>query len=203
MLLVVVLLSAAAAQYCAAGMNAKTQLSLLSTVDFAGSGAVPECDLLMEPCTPCSDVWGLQVAGRDWAILSVTNGLQFVDVTDPKRPVKGAWLPGCLNFWRDMQVACAWGAFSSHKTGTGKTGAPPSTRLARPRRRARVLLARRAWSTSTSCRRGQVRSLSSFFSVSQLRSGSSPSRINGDHAESDGAAADAVARGSQRKRHRS
>ena len=101
-----VLVVAARSQYCAAGTNTATQLRLLSTVDFPGSGSVPNCDLLSQPCTPCSDVWGLAAAGRSWAVLSVTNGLQFVDVTDPERPVPAAWLPGCLNLWRDMK---SWG----------------------------------------------------------------------------------------------
>lgn len=87
---------------CSAGELLTKELVPVSAVPLKENA----CKLLEEPCAPCSDVWGIEVQKKRFAIVGLTNGLQFVDVTDPAAPITNdTWfIPGCLNQWRDMKV---------------------------------------------------------------------------------------------------
>ncbi len=55
-----------------------------------------------------NDLWGWTdpVSGREWALMGLTNGTTFVDVTDPEAPVVVAFLPTqtSVSTWRDIKT---------------------------------------------------------------------------------------------------
>jgi len=52
-----------------------------------------------------ADCWGhVSGAGREYAIVGLTNGVAFVDMTNPTAPFVIDHVPGVLSTWRDMKV---------------------------------------------------------------------------------------------------
>src|SRR5690606_4972601 len=55
--------------------------------------------------TSGADCWGyVAPSGREYAIIGLSNGVGFVEVTDPGRPTVVATLPAVSSLWRDIKV---------------------------------------------------------------------------------------------------
>ena len=64
------------------------------------------CDFLAQPCAPLNDCWGTTAGGKEYAFVGLSNGVDFLDVSDPARPTRtshSAFLPGCITEWRDIK----------------------------------------------------------------------------------------------------
>ncbi|MFM7051952.1 MAG: choice-of-anchor B family protein, partial [Planctomycetota bacterium] len=55
--------------------------------------------------TSGNDCWGyVSPSGREYAIMCVSNGTAFYEITNPGNPVKLAFIPGAQSLWRDAKV---------------------------------------------------------------------------------------------------
>jgi len=55
--------------------------------------------------TSGNDCWGyVSPSGREYALMCVSNGTAFYEVTNPANPVKLAFIPGAQSLWRDVKV---------------------------------------------------------------------------------------------------
>jgi len=77
---------------------------------------------LQSPEAEGNDCWGWTSAdGREIAIMGLTTGTTFVDITNPSAPVVKAFMPGNGNpsTWRDMKVVNDWVFVVSEASGHG------------------------------------------------------------------------------------
>lgn len=80
-----------------------------SVLGFPASGVTLQSwmtgtDLTGVP-TNASDIWGYtSPSGREYAIIGLTSGTAFVEITDPVNPSIVAVIPGPVSSWRDMAV---------------------------------------------------------------------------------------------------
>ncbi len=52
-----------------------------------------------------SNIWGYTDAqGREYALLGTSSGLSIVNITDPKKPVEAAFVPGPFSPWREIKT---------------------------------------------------------------------------------------------------
>ncbi len=52
-----------------------------------------------------NDIWGyVSPSGREYAIMGVSDGTGFIEVTDPTRPTMVGYVAGPHSIWRDMKV---------------------------------------------------------------------------------------------------
>lgn len=66
-----------------------------------------------------NDVWGyVSPSGREYAILGLSQGTGFVDITDPFDPVVLTTVPHAFSIWADMAVFDEF-AYSVNETGGG------------------------------------------------------------------------------------
>lgn len=75
----------------------------------AGGQAAFNCELAgqFRPGAPgaCAGVWGYRSpGGRELAILGMSTGTAFVDVTVPEVPVEVGFVPGPASHWREIQT---------------------------------------------------------------------------------------------------
>eukprot|EP00005_Dracoamoeba_jomungandri_P005977 CAMPEP_0174261528 /NCGR_PEP_ID=MMETSP0439-20130205/11478_1 /TAXON_ID=0 /ORGANISM="Stereomyxa ramosa, Strain Chinc5" /LENGTH=601 /DNA_ID=CAMNT_0015346011 /DNA_START=75 /DNA_END=1880 /DNA_ORIENTATION=- len=85
------------------------KFSILSNFKYGYNDVgLDNCNYTSEPCAKLNDVWGYEFEedGKTqyYAIVGVENGIDIVDVTDPKTPKRVKWFHGCINNWRDMKV---------------------------------------------------------------------------------------------------
>lgn len=64
------------------------------TLDFLGQ---------LEYSNNTSDIWGFEKNGSEYAVVTLTNGTSFVDVTDPSNPVELFFVSGPGTLWRDAK----------------------------------------------------------------------------------------------------
>eukprot|EP01130_Rhizamoeba_saxonica_P003842 TRINITY_DN1593_c0_g2_i1.p1 TRINITY_DN1593_c0_g2~~TRINITY_DN1593_c0_g2_i1.p1 ORF type:complete len:616 (+),score=130.84 TRINITY_DN1593_c0_g2_i1:34-1848(+) len=88
-------------------------LQLLSNYQYGlNEDSFDVCNYTSGPCAKLNDIWGYEFEHEGktkyFAIVGVTNGIDLVDVTDPKNPEHVFWWHGCLNTWRDFKV---WGKY--------------------------------------------------------------------------------------------
>jgi choice-of-anchor B domain-containing protein len=50
-----------------------------------------------------ADITGFAQDGREFAVMGLTNGATFVDVTDPYNPYEVGYIPGSNSIWRDLK----------------------------------------------------------------------------------------------------
>ena len=80
------------------------KMGILSHFAYANSDT--NCDRLNQPCAPLNDCWGATVGKKEYAFVGLSNGVDFLDVTDPRRPQQtshSAFIPGCITEWRDIK----------------------------------------------------------------------------------------------------
>ena len=68
-----------------------------------------------------ADIWGYPADGREYAIMGVTGGTSFIDVTNPGSPVEIIKMPGPNSFyeWRDMKTHSHYAYIVTEGSGTG------------------------------------------------------------------------------------
>ena len=68
-----------------------------------------------------ADIWGYAANGREYAIIGVTGGTSFIDVTNPVSPVEIVKIPGPNSFyeWRDIKVHSHYAYIVTEGSGTG------------------------------------------------------------------------------------
>ena len=60
---------------------------------------------LSAPSTSANSCWGyISPAGREYAIIGLSDGTAFVDITNPGAAVVKAHIPGPTSLWRDVRV---------------------------------------------------------------------------------------------------
>jgi len=97
--------------------------SLALTVDFPSSGmtllswmSIPD----MAPgMTSAADCWGyVSPSGREYAIIGLSDGTAFVEVTDPMNPVLAEIVAGPNSLWRDIETYSHY-AYAVSEGGSG------------------------------------------------------------------------------------
>jgi len=68
-----------------------------------------------------ADIWGYAADGREYAIMGVTGGTSFIDVTNPGSPVEIIKIPGPNSFyeWRDIKIHSHYAYIVTEGSGTG------------------------------------------------------------------------------------
>ena len=68
-----------------------------------------------------ADIWGYAAGGREYAIMGVTGGTSFIDVTNPGSPVEVIKIPGPNSFyeWRDIKTYSHYAYIVTEGSGTG------------------------------------------------------------------------------------
>ena len=68
-----------------------------------------------------ADIWGYAANGREYAIMGVTGGTSFIDVTDPANPLEIIKIPGPNSFyeWRDIKIHSHYAYIVTEGSGTG------------------------------------------------------------------------------------
>jgi choice-of-anchor B domain-containing protein len=108
-----------AAQPCVGGMAGIypcSNVDLLSFMSLAEMGANPNTD-------NTSDIWGWvsPVTGKEYALVGVSNGLAFVDISTPEVPVYLGMLPThtSSSLWRDVETMDHYCFVGSEASGHG------------------------------------------------------------------------------------
>ncbi len=97
--------------------------SLPLTVDFPSSGmtllswlSIPD---LAPGMTSANDCWGyVSPSGREYAIIGLSDGTAFVEVTDPMNPEVVSVIPGPNSIWRDIKTYLSF-AYAVSEGGSG------------------------------------------------------------------------------------
>ena len=110
---------AATAQPCVdgmAGIYPCNQVDLLSFVSLSDMGANPNTD-------NTNDIWGWvsPVSGKEYALVGVSNGLAFFDVSNPSSPIYLGTLPPHTgsSLWRDVETLDHYCFVGSEASGHG------------------------------------------------------------------------------------
>lgn len=75
------------------------------------------------PNLPYADIWGYAADGREYAIMGVTGGTSFIDVTDPQNPVEVDFVPGPFASpyeWRDIKTHLNYAYIVTEGAGEGE-----------------------------------------------------------------------------------
>ena len=109
----------AMAQPCVGGMAGIypcDNVDLLSRMTLSEIGANPNND-------NTSDIWGWvsPVTGKEYALVAVSNGLAFVDISTPEAPVYLGMLPTHTtnSLWRDVETMDNYCFVGSEASGHG------------------------------------------------------------------------------------
>lgn len=65
-----------------------------------------------------SDIWGYVGGAREYAIVTLTNGISIVEVTDPTAPAERAFISGASSSWREAKTYGTY-AYVTNETGGG------------------------------------------------------------------------------------
>jgi choice-of-anchor B domain-containing protein len=65
-----------------------------------------------------SDIWGYTDPGGDeYALLTATDGLAVINVTDPKNPYETGFIPMPVSTWQDVQTYQHWAYLTNESSG--------------------------------------------------------------------------------------
>jgi choice-of-anchor B domain-containing protein len=98
-------------------------LFTVSSFSFAQQNTILRSHLDPYPAKVYTDIWGYAANGREYAIIGVTDGTSFIDVTNPTLPVEVAFIPGptaAPYHWREMKTHSHYAYIVTEGTGTGR-----------------------------------------------------------------------------------